>query len=364
MTGTATQRNIGGMPRPPARPYLRGKYWWIKFYTNGVPVYESSKSEKYDDALRLLKKRQGEAETGKVAYGRVLIASLLDDLLQHYRVYNPRSLKDFAEPFVKRLRKHFGDLPSHRITSQRLRDYQERRKRDGAANATINREMALLRRAFHLAAKATPPRVTAIPRFEMLPENNTRQGFLRPEQYEKLKAELLPELVPLLVVGYHVGCRRGELVPLKIEQVDLDAKQIRLYAGTTKNDEGRVLPIYGDMESVLKAQLEELVKRWPRCRFLFHRSGQPIKVFRESWDRACERAGVPGLLFHDLRRSAVRNMIRAGVPEAVAMRISGHKTRAIFDRYNIVSDDDINDAGKKIGEFLKARKPKAKRRRK
>jgi integrase len=364
LTATVTQRNTGGMPRSPARPYRRGKYWWIKYYANGVPVYESSGSEKYDVAAKLLKKRQGEAETGKAVYGRVLVGSLLDDLLQFYRVHRPRSLKDFAEPFVKRLRKHFGDLPSHRITTLRLRDYQERRKREKAANATVNREMALLRRAFNLAAKATPPRVTVIPQFEMLPENNTRQGFLGPEAYEKLKQELLPELVPLLVVGYHVGCRRGELVPLKVEQVDLDAKQIRLYAGTTKNDEGRLLPIYGDMEAVLSAQLDELAKRWPRCRYLFHRCGQPIKVFRESWDRACERAGVPGLLFHDLRRSAVRNMVRAGVPEAVAMRISGHKTRAIFDRYNIVSDDDIADAGKKVGEFLKARKQRANKRRK
>lgn len=360
MTAIATQRDTGDMPRQPARPYLRGKFWWIKYYSSGVPVYESSKSEKYDDAAKLLKKRQGESEAGMVAQRRVLIGSLLDDLLQFYRVHRPRSVDDFAVPFVKRLRRHFGDLPHHRLTTARLRDYQERRKREKAANATINRELALLRRAFKIAANSTPPRVSVMPKFEMLPENNTRRGFLLPEEYQRLKAELPAELVPLLVVGYHVGCRKGELLPLRREQVDLDAKQIRLYPGTTKNDEGRVLPIYGDMVPVLQAQLAGL-KRWPRCHAVFHREGQPIKVFRESWDKACGRAGVPGLLFHDLRRSAVRNMVRAGVPEAVAMKISGHKTRAIFDRYNIVSDGDIADAGRRTEEFLK---PKAKKGRK
>jgi integrase len=146
-----------------------------------------------------------------------------------------------------------------------------------------------------------------------------------------LPVELPKELRPLLVVGYHTGCRVGELLSLQWRQVDLIENKIRLEPETTKNKDGRVLPI---------------------CRWVFFRSGKRIQDFRESWDSACDRAKLPGLHFHDLRRSAVRNMVRAGVPEKVAMAISGHKTRAIFDRHNIVNDCDLADAAQRMESYL------------
>ncbi len=347
------------MPKGPARPYKRGRIWWIKFYNRGVPQYESSKSTKFEDAARLLKRRQGEVEAGKAVHGRVTVGVLLEEMLQFYRLNRPKSYDDFAKPYTKRLKRIFGDLQAHQITTGTLRNYQERRLKEGAAKATVNREMALLRRSYHLGMEATPPLVAVAPRFPMLPENNVRRGFVAPEDYAKLKAEMPAELLPLLIVGYHVGCRRGELLPIRVDQIDIDSRQIRLHAGTTKNDEGRVLPIYGEMIETISRQLAQIKERWPSCRHLFHRSGKPILDFREAWESACERAGMPGLLFHDLRRSAVRNMVRAGVPEKVAMAISGHKTREVFDRYNIVDERDVAEAGRKTGEYLrKANKKK------
>jgi len=341
------------MPKRMGHVYCRSGVYWIKFYSNGVPQYESSKSHKESDALRLLKRRLGEVESETYAAqsGRILVSELLDDLLRDYRANNPKSYTDFAMPVVKRLRAEFGKHRTSSITTDRLIRYQDER-RQTAANATINREMALLRRAFHLGEQATPKKVHLIPRFPMLPENNVRKGFLERSQYEALLLELPAELKPLLTVGYHIGCRRGELVPLQVSQVDLAAGIIRLNPGETKNDEGRILPIYGDMIPVLAAQLAEIHERWPFCRFVFHRCGQRMQDFRESWDKAAERAGVPGLLFHDLRRSAVRNMIRAGIPERVAMAISGHKTRAMLDRYNIVSERDIREAGTRMEAYF------------
>ncbi len=331
--------------------YLRGKTWWIKFYRDGGPFYDCAKTESRDKARDLLKQRLAEKDTARLAH--TTVGDFLDDLLEFYRVHNPRSVRDFAQPAVESaLRPYFGKYRIPQITTARLQSYQAKRKRDGRANATVNREMALMRRAFNLGKRATPAKVSVVPHFPMLPENHVRKGFLEKDAYLKLLGELRSELKGLLVVGYHVGCRAGELLRLRWDQVDLAAGRISLYAGETKNDEGRQLPIYGDMLATLRALRDDRDASFPRCKWVFHRNGRQIKRFSVSWDKACERAGVPELLFHDLRRSAVRNMVRAGVPERVAMAISGHKTRAIFDRYNIVDDKDLTEAGDRLTRFL------------
>jgi integrase len=134
------------------------------------------------------------------------------------------------------------------------------------------------------------------------------------------------------------------------------AGEIRLY-DTKLHPEGRWLPILdGEMLKVLTAQMEMTERDYPNCPWLCHRQGEPIAESRPAWPNACEAAGLGGLYFHDLRRSAVRNMVRAGIPEKVAMQISGHKTRAIFDRYNIVDNRDIKNAGKALASYLKRQK--------
>jgi len=155
----------------------------------------------------------------------------------------------------------------------------------------------------------------------------------------------------LFVLGYHTGARLGELRSLRWSQVE--DSRIVLHPGTTKNKEGRWLPIYGEMaEWITRARSE--FEEYPECPYLCQREGQPLgdSCVKKAWKTACDAAGLPGLHFHDLRRSAVRNMDRAGVPRPVAIRISGHKTKSMYNRYNIVSDRDLADVARKMEQFL------------
>jgi len=191
------------------------------------------------------------------------------------------------------------------------------------------------------------------PKIRMLEEDNVRNGFIEQSDYERLRAKLPEYLVPLLVVGYHLGCRLGELLKLRWEQVDFNASQIWLEKRQTKAKVARILPIYGDMRLVLLASLAERDSRFPSCSLVFHRNGNRIVDFRKAWTRACVAAGLPWLRFHDLRRSAVRNMDRAGVPRATIRRIIGHETDAMFDRYRIVDQRDIHEAGRIAEKYLR-----------
>jgi integrase len=187
----------------------------------------------------------------------------------------------------------------------------------------------------------------------MLTEDNVRSGFLDDAGYLRLRRELPDYLRPIFVVAYHVGNRIGELRKLIWTQVDFANDQILLKPGTTKNKRGRALPIYGDMRELLRMERDIRDTQFPKCSHVFHHHGHPIVDYRKAWASACKRADVPGLLFHDLRRSAIRNMRLAGIPENVAMEISGHRSRSVFDRYSIVGGREIRDAAEKMEERLR-----------
>jgi len=149
----------------------------------------------------------------------------------------------------------------------------------------------------------------------------------------------------LFVTGFVTGLRLGEILAIRWDQVDFESGFITLRTGETKNGQGRSVPLLeGDMQRLLLDAKRERDAKWPRCSHVFSRFGQPIKDFRASWRKACLAAGAPDLNFHDLRRTAVRNMRRAGIPQVVRMKISGHKTDSMERRYNIVDDEDLTVA--------------------
>jgi len=185
-----------------------------------------------------------------------------------------------------------------------------------------------------------------LPKFPKLAEDNIRKGFLEDAQYKKLIA-YCPDLWfrALVEMGRTYGWRISELINLQVKQVDVDGRTIRLEPGTTKNKDGREVT----MTNAVHSLLAKCVAGKSSEDAVFTRSdGKPVRDFRDTWAKATKAAGVPGLLFHDLRRTAARNLRRAGIAEGVIMKIGGLRTRSVFERYAIVSQTDIADALKKL----------------
>jgi integrase len=248
------------------------------------------------------------------------------------------------------------------ITTDLILKYQKHRQEAGAYNATINRELSALKRMFNLAAQQTPPKVAQVPYIPMLKESNVRTGFFEHKDFEKLKMKLPPYLKGFATVAYRTGVRLQEIADIKWDQVDLENRIIRLEVGTTKNDDGRIIPLDNELFNIVRYQRKLWMANGCAVDYVFpnHNNTGQIRQIRRAWLTACKKAGVGKRLFHDFRRTAIRDMIRAGVPEQVAMKISGHKTRSTFERYNIVNERDVQEAMVKTGEYLKEQKTEEK----
>jgi integrase len=357
---TMKENNATPRPRGSGSIYQNGSaVWWIKFYVRGIARRESSHSPDRKAAERLLKRRLAEVETKTyIARTNVKVDELIADLFAEYRQQGRKSIKTAEWRWKKHLEPFFRKLPADDLNTDLVQRYCAKREAEKASGGSINRELAFLKRAFHLGMRRTPPKVRSCPVIPMYKESAPRTGFLEDAQYTPLAMECSKVglwLRALLTTAYSFAFRKGELLSMRVKQIDLGTGTIRLEAGTTKNGEGRVIVMTREVATLLTACI---IGKQPDD-FVFTRpdkkrkdgtlvKGKPVNGFRKIWDRVCTSAGVPDLLFHDLRRSGVRNLRRLGVQESVAMRISGHKTRAIFERYNIVDGADLADAASRL----------------
>jgi integrase len=341
------------------RVYLRGAVWWVQYSFRGRVYRESSQSSHRADAVKLLRRRLAEMGRGRLV-GPDLERTTFDDLakilLDDYRVNGRKSLRN-AVGSLGTLRAVFGTALARDITLPRLQAYVVARLQAGRQPATVYGDLAILKRAFHLAERAG---LAIRPPFPTLTIRNTRVGFFEPAEFHAVLAGLPADLQPVAEFAYLTGWRRAEILTLEWRHVDLQAGIVRLDPGSTKNDDGRTFPfaVLPPLAALLRRQRDHTsaVERATDqlIRPVFHRQGAPIRDFRTAWKHAVLAAGFsrvdptthapePTKLFHDFRRTAVRNLERAGVPRSVAMKLTGHKTESVYRRYAIVAEADLSE---------------------
>ena len=363
------------------------KLWWVKYCANGRVICESTGATGIKKAEKFMKDREGSAVKGQPILPRVdkiRYEEAAKDLREHYKSTGDRDIVE-AEKRLKHLDCFFRNRRIYLIRQAEASSYVAARKLDGVANGTINRELAILGRMLKLAFENE--KLLRLPIIRKLKEADPRSGFFERGQFEAVKRHLRPDLQVAVSIAYAYGWRmQSEVLTLKRNQVDLGACTIRLDMGSTKNDDGRLVYLTPELVEMLQAQHERIqileMRTGRPVPYLFpylggrHRS-QRICDFRKAWAQACleatldlegldgeqretrkaeieqaeargERPGLLKMLRHDLRRTAVRNLVNNGVPERVAMKITGHKTRSVFDRYHIVSPGDLQDAARKL----------------
>jgi integrase len=308
-----------------------------------------------------LKKREGEISEGKlpgIYFDRVKFGELAEDFLRDYRINHRKSL-DRAENSIEHLNRYFEGYRVPDITSPKIEDYIETRLKEGAANATINRELSALKRMLNIGARQHPPKVDRVPYIPMLEENNIRKGFFEHAEFVALRDNLPEYLKGFVTFGYKTGWRFSEITGLTWNQVDLDNGIVRLEVGETKNDDARTVYLDDELQGVFQKQWECRKSNKKILPYVFPNktgTGKIRQLKNGVWQTACKKVGIGNKLFHDFRRTAVRNMVRAGIPEVIAMKISGHKTQSVFDRYNIVNDADLQLAAQKQAVYLQTQK--------
>jgi integrase len=341
--------------------YQRGRTWWLKYRAGGRWHYESSGSPDKAVAQSLLDTRRGQRASGapvQPRLDRVTYAEAAAALRTHYEVTGSRDLAEVA-PRLARLDAFFLGDRLVAVTTARGEGYAAKRQGQGASNGTINRELAVLGRMLRLAHEHDL--LARVPKIRKLAEAAPRAGFVEPAQFEAIRRRLPEDLQAAVTIAFTYGWRRDEILTLERRQLDLEAGTLCLDVGSTKNDDGREVDVTDELRGMLAAQvarvqaLERQLGRVIPYLFPHLRGtkalrqgtqrrapvlGEPMRDFRRAWASACKAAGVPGLLKHDLRRSAVRRMVNGGMSERVAMSLTGHKTRAVFDRYHIVSRAD------------------------
>lgn len=360
---------MGSLYRQKGRDGQPGRIWWTSVYTNGRRQCASTETADAAQARRILKQREGRVAAGLPLLpraDRIRYDEAAADLRQHYATTGDRDGRD-VEKLLKHLDGFFRGRRLAAIGGAEATAYVAHRQEAGRANGTINRELGVLIKMLRLAVERN--KLGRLPVIRKLKEAAPRSGFFEQEHYLAVRARLPEDLQVAVTLEHTYGWRcQSEVLTLERRQLDLDAGTLRLDPGTTKNDDGRLVYLTPELTTMLAAQVAR-VKALERrlgavVPYLFPNltGGDPRTAhgpkrtvlgarrqdFRRAWRTACRKAGVAGRLRRDFRRTAVRNLVASGVSEKVAMTVTGHRTRSVFDRYHIVSPGDLREASRRL----------------
>jgi integrase len=373
-------------------------FQWIAYYAHGKEQREVARhvrtgkklevaaKNSQHEAERFLKQRLGELAAeqhgGRAFVGprqeRVTVNDLLDGRVLDYKLRSKWDAK--VASTLKPVREHFGTWRAVEVTSDVIGKYIESMREEGYSNSTVNHRMQLIRQAFKVAMRNK--QVSSAPFIPRLSEIGTeRQGFFETSDYESVLPHLPEYLRDFCRFAFMTGWRKGSIASLR--WADVGEKVIYLRAENSKTRKPETTPLEGELHDIIErrraARLVQEENKDPRfAEFVFHLKGEPAGDFRKAWATACVAAGLgkmicprcgkegtartcescksptgySGKIFHDFRRTAARNMIEAGVPQVVAMKITGHRTDSMFRRYAIVNEEQKREALQKTQKYL------------
>lgn len=257
-----------------------------------------------------------------------------------------------------------GNVLIKDIKPSQIENYQVIRMKKDLARATVDREVGEVKTMINKAYNDGMVSDRTVMLFKKIKKllkknSNARNTILSKDEFNRLISHSPSHLLAILTTGFLTGMRKGEILSLTWDKVDLQNGFIHLEAEDTKDQEPRSIPINDELRTVLS--------RLPRAihhKQVFTYRGKPITDnFKRSLKKACEKAGIiygrkvsGGFTFHDLRHSFNTHMRKAGVPESVIMQITGHNTREMFDRYNTVDADDAKEAMATLSDYFSSKK--------
>ncbi len=318
-----------------------GKVYWIEYYQDGRKRRERIGTNKAAAEHRLREVLSRRAE-GRVV--KKIKDPTFDELKKWYlslpQIKNKKSYdRDILS--LEKLTSFFSGKHISSISVNQVEAYRQKRLSENSYRkhktraATVNREIACLRHMLNLAEQEGKIESIPFKGLKALKEHNTRDRVLSHDEFERLISNCPPHTARIVAVAYYTAMRRGEILRLRWDRVDLKNGFIRLLPEDTKTDEDRAIPIHPEIVKMLRSMPRDIHG------YVFTLNGKPIGDIRNSFRAACKRAGIENFTFHDLRHTAINNWRLQGHDFFRIMAVSGHKTMSVFKRYNTVSEDEL-----------------------